>query len=356
MRLSNSTSPARPAASNFAAGRPPWSATGTRRVGTEMQLLNPATEYVLTHPVAFARNVLKSFGSNQGLLMASAIANYALLSVVPLLILSVIALSHFVDTAELLSTLGRYLEWLVPSQSNAVLTDVSGFLDNRATIGIVLLVTMLFFSSLAFSVLEKAMAVIFAHRRAKQERHALISAVMPYSFVLLLSTALLVVTVGSVAIQSMAQESIRVFGSDWSLRGPSGLLLRLFDFAVQAAILTAFYLALPVGRTRLHHALIGACTAAAIWALDTPPSGLVLHDTVEGERGLWFADHRRGRHVQHGNRRHAAAPRRAGDLGIRAGRRDVAQPNLLTSASTRTTREGPGPAPSASRSRASGSP
>lgn len=82
----------------------------------------------------------------------------------PLLILSVIALSHLVEQAELLATLGHYLEWLVPSQSKAFLNEVSAFLENRAAIGVVLLLTMLFFSSLAFSVLEKAMAVIFAHR------------------------------------------------------------------------------------------------------------------------------------------------------------------------------------------------
>ena len=232
-----------------------------------MPLLNATTEHLLRHPVEFARGVLKSFSGNQGLLLASAIANYALLSVVPLLILAVIALSHVVDRAELLPTLGRYLEWLVPSQSTAVLADVSDFLDNRNTIGIVLLVTMLFFSSLAFSVLEKAMDIIFAHRRARQSRHALVSAILPYSFVLLLSVGLLVITVGSVAIQSMARETISLFGSEWSLNGLSGGLLRTFDFAVQIVVLTAFYLVLPVGRTRLHHALLGAFTYAAIWAL-----------------------------------------------------------------------------------------
>jgi membrane protein len=230
-----------------------------------MHLLSHATEYVLKHPLAFARQTVRGFAGNQGMLLASAIANYALLSVLPLLILSVIALSHVIEPAELFDTLGRYLEWLVPSQSKAVLADVSSFLDNGATIGVVLLVTMLFFSSLAFSVLEKAMAVIFAHRKAVQKRHAIVSAILPYSFMLLLSTALLVVTVGSVALQSIAQENVHLLGREWSLLGLSGLLLRLFDFGVQTAILTVFYLILPVGRTRLHHALIGAVTAAAIW-------------------------------------------------------------------------------------------
>ena len=41
----------------------------------------------------------------------------------PLLILSVIALSHLIDQAELLQTLGRYLEWLVPGQCKAIVAS-----------------------------------------------------------------------------------------------------------------------------------------------------------------------------------------------------------------------------------------
>ena len=63
--------------------------------------------------------MLKAFKANQGLLLAGAVAYYALLSVVPLLILVVMGLSHFVNQAELLETLGRYLEWVVPGQSRA---------------------------------------------------------------------------------------------------------------------------------------------------------------------------------------------------------------------------------------------
>ena len=50
---------------------------------------------VVKHPLAFALRVIQSFRANQGLLLAGAIAYYTLLSMVPLLILMVIALSHF---------------------------------------------------------------------------------------------------------------------------------------------------------------------------------------------------------------------------------------------------------------------
>jgi len=89
-----------------------------------MRLLDPAARIVLRDPSAFAWRTLKAFRANQGLLLAGAVAYYALLSIVPLLILTVIALSQVIDQAELLETIGRYLEWLVPGQSRS-LTDLS---------------------------------------------------------------------------------------------------------------------------------------------------------------------------------------------------------------------------------------
>ena len=65
---------------------------------------------VARHPVRFAWQVLRAFRANQGLLLAGAVAYYALLSIVPLLILSVIALSHWVEAEELLATMAEQLQ------------------------------------------------------------------------------------------------------------------------------------------------------------------------------------------------------------------------------------------------------
>src|SRR4051812_25895248 len=104
----------------------------------------PQAHQVLAHPGAFAWRTLKGFKANQGLLLAGAVAYYALLSIVPLLILIVIALSHVADQSALLQTIGRYLEWLVPGQSNAIVHELSTFVEHREFIGWVLGVTMLF--------------------------------------------------------------------------------------------------------------------------------------------------------------------------------------------------------------------
>ncbi len=234
--------------------------------------MNEASEHdkavqVVMHPLAFALRVVKSFMANQGLLLAGAVAYYALLSIVPLLILTVFALSHLVSQAELLAVLGRYLEWLVPSQSEAVLADVEAFLRNGLGVGVLLVGSMLFFSSLAFSGLEKAMCIIFAHRGRTKSRHFLVSAVLPYCFVLLLGVTLLVVTFMSALLQAMAQQSIALFGEQWSLGNVSSGLFYGLGVLIETLVLAGLYLVIPVGRTRLNHALIGGFSAAVFWEI-----------------------------------------------------------------------------------------
>ena len=48
--------------------------------------------------------MLKAFRKNQGLLLAGAVAYYTLLSLIPLLILMLIGLSHVIEQSRLLAT------------------------------------------------------------------------------------------------------------------------------------------------------------------------------------------------------------------------------------------------------------
>ena len=179
-----------------------------------MRIFGQQATYVMTHPGAFALRVVRAFRTNQGLLLAGAVAYYTLLSIVPLLILILIALSQIIDQGQLLTALGRYLEWLIPGQSNAVIGELAHFLDHRGVIGWVLLVTMVFFSSLAFTVLESAMSVIFLHREVIRRRRFLVSAVMPYCYILFLGLGLLLVTLVSGSLQAMGAERIEFLGRD----------------------------------------------------------------------------------------------------------------------------------------------
>jgi membrane protein len=230
-------------------------------------LLSTPARQLLRHPAAFALRTLSAFRANQGLLLAGAVAYYALLSIVPLLILIVIALSHMTDQTELLETVSRYLEWLVPGQSKAVVRELANFLAHRDVMGPVLLVTMLFFSSLAFTVLENAMSIIFHHRVAIRRRRFVISALLPYCYILLLGVGLLLATLVAGVLQAIGAERLYFLGHSWSLGGVSSVLLYLLGLAGEIFVLTSIYLVMPVGRLSLRHALLGGVTATVLWEI-----------------------------------------------------------------------------------------
>jgi len=238
----------------------------TRRRSWRERLLDQrANAWILAHPLAFMLQVAKGFRANQGLLLAGAVAYYALLSIVPFLMLVVVVLSHFIAQAELLETLRRYLGLLVPGQTAPLVAEVAHFLENRDLITWVLGATMLFFSSLAFTVLENAMSVIFNHRVAVRRRHFLVSAVLPYCYILALGLGVMIVTLVAGTLEVMGQESVWLFGYQWSLNGVSGVLLYLLGLFGEILVLTSIYLVMPVGRLSLWHALVGGVSAALLW-------------------------------------------------------------------------------------------
>ncbi|HEX6138348.1 MAG TPA: YihY/virulence factor BrkB family protein [Casimicrobiaceae bacterium] len=218
-------------------------------------------------PLGFAAQAVRAFRANQGLLLAGGVAYYTLLSLVPLLILLVIILSHVVDAERLMATLARYLEIVVPGQSAPLVDELRAFVSHREVIGWTLAVTLLFFSSLAFSVLENAMSVIFYHRVLATRRRFLVSALLPYLYILFLGVGLLVVTVVAGALQSLALTRLDLLGRDWSLSGLSRVLLYCIGVGGEVLVLTSIYLVMPVGRLSWRHALIGGVSATVLWEI-----------------------------------------------------------------------------------------
>jgi len=215
----------------------------------------------------FALGVLRDFRANQGLLLAGAVAYYALLSLVPMLILVVIVLAQVMDPQRLLATISEYLNFLVPGYANPVIEQLRVVLDHRDVIGGFLLVSILFFSALAFTVLENAMSVIFLHRVAIRRRRFLVSAVMPYIFILFLGLGLLAATVVSGHLARLATRDVAVLGVEHSLEALSSVLLYVVGVAGEVFVVTAIYLVMPVGSVRWRHALVGGITACVLWEI-----------------------------------------------------------------------------------------
>jgi len=66
---------------------------------------------------------------------------------------------------------------------------------------------MLFFSSMAFGVLQSALSVIFGHRVRDQRRNFLVSAVIPYVYVLSIGLAIVLVSFITAALEYLKIDS-----------------------------------------------------------------------------------------------------------------------------------------------------
>lgn len=232
-----------------------------------MMSLNRCAEALFRRPGRFFWRVVKGFKDNQGMLLSGAVAYYMLLSIVPLLALLLVGLSQIYPTEALLETVNRELKLVIPAGGAGITDHFAGFLQHKQLVGWVGIGILAFFSTMAFTVLENAMSVIFHHRVAIKRRHFLVSAVIPFLFIVLIGAGLLLITFIAGALQAIDETSVIVLGSKWDLQGVEGKALYLLGMGGLVLLLTALYLVMPVGRIAVRHALIGGIVAAALWEL-----------------------------------------------------------------------------------------
>jgi YihY family inner membrane protein len=214
----------------------------------------------------FVRRLAGDFRRNRGLLLAGAVAYNTLLSLVPLFALLLVALSHFVDEQLLIRTVALNLDFLVPGQAPAITEQVAAFLKHRDVVGGIGVLALLFFSAMAFSILETAMAMIF-HHRAPKRRHPALSAVIPYLFMLALGAGLLLVTLITGGLEALGRNHLQVLGHAWSLARLSRTLLHALGMVGSALMLTALYMVLPTRRVTFRRAFLGGVAATALWEI-----------------------------------------------------------------------------------------
>lgn len=205
------------------------------------------------------------FRSNQGILLSGAIAYYTLFSLIPLIALLLVVLSALVPEAELLRVVDAELKMIVPWQAEQITAQLASFLHHREVIGWLGGAILLFASSLAFTALENAMSVIFFHRVAIRRRHFLLSAVIPYLYILAIGVGLLLLTLFSGLLQSL--ESLEFTILEWTLSLQWLAQSGLYWMGIVGVwlIFSSLYLVMPVGRISLRPVLIGGAVATLMW-------------------------------------------------------------------------------------------
>ncbi|MGB5178845.1 MAG: YihY/virulence factor BrkB family protein [Gammaproteobacteria bacterium] len=223
--------------------------------------------YVVSHPARFLLDVIKGFVDNQGLLLAGAVAYYTLLSIIPVFALVLIMLSRLVEQKLLLDTASTFLAMAAPIRSEVLASHLEAFLSHWKVIGVMGVVLLLFFSSLAFTVLENAMSMIFFHRRLKHSRHYLVSAILPYVYILLLVAGFLVVSLMAGWLNQHSTDTPTLIGIDINMSSATATILYLLGVLGEVLLLTSVYLVMPLGRLAWSHALVGGIVATLLWEI-----------------------------------------------------------------------------------------
>ena len=213
----------------------------------------------------FLVRVVRSFLGNQGFLLAGAVAYYTLLSIVPLSILALVVLTNFIEEQQLVHTLSRYLEMAVPGYAATLTEQVKAFLEHRTAIGFIGFAGMLFFSSLAFSMLQSAMSVIFSRHPRTRRRNYLLSAIIPYGYIFVMGFGVVLASLIVDAIETL--ERLTILGWSLELGGTTGVALYALGIVGEVLLFSSFYLVLPVVRVRLRYALAGGVTASFMWEI-----------------------------------------------------------------------------------------
>jgi len=222
---------------------------------------------IINRAFGFLFRVVRGFMRNQGLLLAGAVAYYTLLSIVPLSILALVVLTHFVEEQQLIHTLSMYLEMVIPGYAATLTEQVRAFLEDRKVVGVLGFIGMLFFSSQAFSMLEDAMSVIFFRRVKTQRRRFFISAIIPYVYIVAMGLGIVMVSLVVGALETLESKYVSILGLSLHLGGTTGAALYVLGLVGEVLMLTSIYLVMPVVRVRFRHAILGGLTAAVLWEI-----------------------------------------------------------------------------------------
>ncbi|MEZ4459721.1 MAG: YihY/virulence factor BrkB family protein [bacterium] len=214
--------------------------------------------------MTFSGRVVRKFLANKGLLLAGAVGYNTLLSLVPLLAVTLYIISRFMDPAPMLGVVAAEIDLAIPGQTVEFTQAVTSFLEAADVIGPIGIVVLLFFSSLAFRMIEDAMAIIFRHHTRKKSRHPLIAALIPFAYVSFISVGIFALTVLTTTVEAA---SATFAASQVATDGFVAWLLRGANFLGFVALFASFYRVLPMARVRLRLALVGGLVAAVLWEL-----------------------------------------------------------------------------------------
>lgn len=213
----------------------------------------------------FSGRVLRSFIANRGLLLAGGVAYNMLLSLVPLLVVLLLGLSKVWPREQIVAILDWELQRVVPGHADVVTTSVVAFIDDSEVIGAVVVCVLLFFSSLAFRMLEGAFGLIFQKVPIHTNRARWVSAVIPYVYIFALGLVLLSLAVAASTASALPDNPLILGKYQLHVSELASWLLQSAGFGILALLFTSMYLVLPVQDIAATRAAVGGLVVASLW-------------------------------------------------------------------------------------------
>ncbi|MEX2482798.1 MAG: YihY/virulence factor BrkB family protein [Gammaproteobacteria bacterium] len=208
------------------------------------------------------------FIGNHGLLLAAGVGYNVLLSAIPMFGLLALMLSQFLERERFLAVIAAEARVVAPGQVEQIIGTVNSLLDTPEVLGVVGLAMLLFLSSLAFRMLEDAIAILFRHtRRPPVKRSAWFKALLPYLFVLTLGAALFLLTACVVWIEAWSERAVQQIDDEPAIDGAIGVVFYIAEMLGVALLFAAIYKVLPVTHISVRRALFGGAVAALLWEL-----------------------------------------------------------------------------------------
>lgn len=214
----------------------------------------------------FARRILEDFFlRNNGLLLTSAVAYNALLSLIPLSAVLIVVFSKFFEEGLLLETISAEVALIAPGATTMLEEVLQTFLETRELAGLIGVGVLLFFSSVAFRVLENAIGIIFHHPKSTPRRKFWVSALLPYGFIGLIAAGLIVVTSLASVFESVGFGTGALSGSGATLEHIGAGIVRFTGWLGLVLLFTTLYVVMPTTKISFRLALSGGVTAAILW-------------------------------------------------------------------------------------------
>lgn len=220
---------------------------------------------LVPHLLRFTKRVLTRFYRKKGLLLASALAFNALLSMVPLLGLTLVIISHVTDTSVLMAMIHEHLDASMPQSAPRLSPAISQFIEARALASSVGIGVTIFFSALAFRTLDDALSAIFESTRPVKRRHPILSFVLPLVFMGVVILGMVILSLLVSSVDMLPHKAIHFLGIDLSLAGAALSAIQVLSFVALLALFASFYRIMPEAEVTLRQGAIGGVVAAALW-------------------------------------------------------------------------------------------